>query len=211
MTNPNLTALCLVVDRSGSMMRLASDMNGGIRTLLAEQMAQPGEVILDVFTFDHIVEHVVQDAPLSGHIITTDYVVPRGSTALLDAVGLAVVTLGERLSKQDEDQRPSNVIVVVVTDGYENASREWSADKVKDVVTRQTDKYGWTFLYLAANVDAFATGRTMGFASTHSSNYQASTAGAQGMSHTASAAVTRSRTGTFVGYTDEERDEAAGA
>jgi uncharacterized protein YegL len=207
MTNPDLTALCLVVDRSGSMQPIAKDMNGGIRTLMQEQWEQPGKVMIDVFTFDNTTEHVVKNVPLddTSH---PDYVVPRGSTALNDAIGLAVTTLGERFADMPEDERPATVVVVIVTDGQENASQEWTTDRVRALVTQQTDEYGWTFLYLAANVDAFATGAAFGIQATHSMAYTASGAGAQGMSAGASAAVTRTRGGTFKGYTDEERKAA---
>lgn len=206
MTNTDLTALCLVVDRSGSMMNIAKDMNGGIATLLKDQAAQPGECLVDVFTFDQRVEHVIAETPVAD--VSGAFVAPRGSTALNDAVGIAVSTLGERFAAMDEDKRPGTVVVVVVTDGMENASHEWTNDKIKALVTQQTDDYGWTFLYLAANVDAFATGANLGFAKGGTMSYQASSTGTQGMAASASAAVTRTRGGTFSGYTDEERDAA---
>lgn len=207
MTDSTYTHLALVVDRSGSMVAIAEDMNGGITTLLADQAKQDGKCLVDVWTFDDITEHVVTDAQPGE--VAGDLVHPRGWTALNDAVGRAVTELGERFAAMDEADRPAKVVIVVVTDGHENASKDWTAQAVKDLVTRQQDEWGWTFLYLAANVDAFATGGALGFGQGQSLNY-APSAGGVGVAYAAvSANVTSLRNGAKnAEFTDADREAA---
>lgn len=208
MTDPNLTRLVILADRSGSMGHIQKDMNGGIHQLLADQAKQPGAVVVDIVTFDTVVEN-----PYTGvrpDDVKSDIIVARGRTALNDALGMTIVRLGEELAALDEDDRPGHVIFVVVTDGEENSSREYSTAQVKTLVTEQTEKWGWTFLYLAANVDAFATGAGYGFARDHTIGYVADNQHSQSVIATASAGVTRTRSGLAADFTDEER-EAAGA
>jgi uncharacterized protein YegL len=208
MTDSNLTHLAIIADRSGSMLNIASDMNGAIRQLLSDQAKEPGAVEVDITTFDHELDH-----PFIGvrpDDVKIDVIVPRGSTALNDAIGVTVTSLGQRLAERAEEDRPAHVIVVVVTDGGENASREYSADQVKKLVTEQTEQWGWTFMYLAANVDAFATGAGYGFGRAQTISYAADSEGTQSVIATASAGITRTRSGLAADFTDEER-EAAGA
>jgi Mg-chelatase subunit ChlD len=206
MTNPDLTRLVIVADRSGSMHGIAGDMNGAIRQLLIEQATQPGTLVVDIVTFDTVVEYPYTGvAPAE---VTDDIIRPRGSTALNDAVGLTIAKLGAELSSLAEDDRPGHVIVVVVTDGMENASREYTTQQVKAMVEEQTGKWGWTFLYLAANVDAFATGAGYGFARGQTISYAADSEGAESVVKSASAGITRTRSGLSTDFTDEEREAA---
>lgn len=207
MTNPDLTRLVIVADRSGSMHGIAGDMNGAIRQLLIEQATQPGTLVVDIVTFDTVVEYPYTGvAPAE---VTDDIIRPRGSTALNDAVGLTIAKLGAELSSLAEDDRPGHVIVVVVTDGMENASREYTTQQVKAMVEEQTGKWGWTFLYLAANVDAFATGAGYGFARGQTISYAADSEGAESVVKSASAGITRTRSGLSTDFTDEEREAAS--
>lgn len=206
MTDPNLTLLAVIADRSGSMSRIAADMNGGIRSLLADQAALPGALIVDIWTFDSVVEHPYEWVRPDD--VKSDVILPRGSTALNDAVGTAIVSIGERLAKMDEDDRPGKVLVLVVTDGMENASREYSLEQVKALVDEQTTRWGWEFLYLAANVDAFATGAGYGFAPGSTVSYAADSQGTQNVVAVASAGITRSRLGGAVDFTEDERQRA---
>jgi hypothetical protein len=112
-----------------------------------------------------------------------------------------MVDFGEELAGLPEDQRPANVVFVVVTDGYENASREWTRDRVLQKVTEQTEKYGWNFLYLAAGQDAIAEGAKYGVPSHGSMTYDS----ALDSYAAASASVTRTRSGQFGGFTEAER------
>jgi hypothetical protein len=209
MTDPNLTLLAILADRSGSMGPLAKDMNGGIRQMLAEQAQNPGAVVVDIVTFDTVVEHPYDWVRPDD--VKTDVIVPRGSTALNDALGMTIVRLGERLAGMPEDERPGKVIFVVVTDGEENASREYNLPEVRDLVEEQAERWGWEFIYLAANVDAFATGRGYGFAAGQTMSYAPTAEGASAVWATASAGVTRSRLGQDADFTDDERAQAGGS
>lgn len=206
MTDPNLTLIVLVADRSGSMASIAADMNGGIRSMLAEQASQPGTCIVDIWTFDSTVEHPYDWVRPDD--VKADVILPRGSTALNDATGTAIVSVGERLASLDEEDRPGKVIFVIVTDGMENSSREYSHEQVRTLVTTQTDSYGWEFLYLAANVDEFATGAQYGYSANQTLGYAATSGGAQSAVAVASAGITRSRLGGAADFTDAERQEA---
>lgn len=211
MTNPDLTHLALVVDRSGSMQTIYRDMNGAIANLLTEQEALDGAIDLSVLTFDDTYEWTHRNVNLhdeKAHGFEKPWIVPRGMTALHDAVGATVTALGAQFAALEEGDRPGKVIVVVVTDGGENSSREYTGEQIKALVKQQTDEWGWTFLYLAANVDAFATGATMGFAKGQSIGYAANAVGTQSVYAAASAAVTRTRKGGSAAFTDEEREAA---
>lgn len=208
MTDQNLTLLALIADRSGSMSSIAKDMNGGIATLLAEQAKLPGALAVDIWTFDDHVEHPFDWVRPDD--VKVDVILPRGRTALQDAVGSAIVSIGERLASMDEDDRPAKVIVCVVTDGHENASREYTLERVRDLITMQTERYGWEFMYLAANVDAFATGGAYGFRAGQTMSYAPTSQGADAVIATASAGITRSRLGQTADFTDAERAQAGG-
>lgn len=209
MTNNDYTHLALVVDRSGSMRPIASDVNGAIEKLLEEQAAQPGRIKVDVATFDDYVEFVHTDVDPAD--VGKNLVDPRGMTALNDAIGQTIVRMGNKFKTMPEDQRPAHVIVVIATDGMENMSQEYSAEQIKQMVTEQTDKWQWTFVYLAANVDAFATGGGYGFS-------KASTISVAGTGQSFASAyagtsdlISRTRSGLKAEYTQEERDAAGTA
>lgn len=212
MTDKNYTHLLLIADRSGSMSLIEKDMNGGIETLLAEQAKEPGKIVVDIVTFDTVIEHAykgVAPGDVKGPVI-----VPRGSTALNDATGFGITELGERLAKMPEDERPGLVMVVIVTDGEENSSREYTKDQVKALVERQTNEYGWQFVFLAANIDAFAAAGGYGIAKGSTMNFAPSAAGTQSMYANTSRKMSASRVATASGvdntlmYDDQDREEA---
>lgn len=179
------THLALVVDRSGSMIAIAEDAEGGLKRFIAEQRAVPGELTIEMFQFDTQYEKVTD--------IDTWTLVPRGMTALLDAIGKAIVEVGEGLAARPEEERPAKVIFMIVTDGLENSSREWTRKQVFDAITRQRDEWKWEFVFAAANQDAIAEGASMGIAS--NMNYTPSAAGTHALYATASASVSDYRTG----------------
>lgn len=194
MTNPDYTHIALVIDRSGSMIRIAHDMQGGIDSLLKEQAALPGKLLIDVVTFDSKVEYPYSNASAK-EIDANDLIHPRGSTALYDAVGSTITALGQKLAKLSEKERPGNVLVVVVTDGQENSSREWKQADVKKAVETQTKDFSWDFIFLGANIDSAAVGGGIGFAAANTMNYDATGAGATQVTRSASAYVTQTRSG----------------
>jgi len=217
MTNPKLTYLTGIMDRSGSMSSIKDDTEGGWRTLLAEQAAQPGDCRVSLVQFDTAHELVYDYTPIAA---APDYrLVPRGGTALLDAIGFTVTRLGERLAALPEPERPGAVIVVILTDGHENSSKEWDYRRVGELIAHQQDRYQWVFQFLGANQDAILTARGLGIQATHAVTYTA------GNVHdtllATSANVAAYRAGTAAGlshgqsvaasaYTDAQRAAAVG-
>lgn len=171
MTDPNYTALLVIVDRSGSMASIRDDMVGGLNQLLATQAAEEGKLTVDIATFGDTLEWQCSLAHPQDVTVALE---PRGSTALFDAIGQSVTRFGFTLAAMSEAERPDTVQVVVVTDGQENASREYSGAAVKELVTKQIEQWNWDFVYLGANQDAVLTGTELGFDSGSSMTYAAS-------------------------------------
>ena len=169
MTDANLTHLYFLLDRSGSMVSLREDTIGGFDTFIAEQRTAPGRCRVTLAQFDNEYDEVYADRDIA--TVPSLVLVPRGSTALLDALGRLVVTAGERLAALPEQDRPGSVIVGVMTDGYENASRDWTHERIKALIEQQSHEYGWQFLYLGADQDAIEEGAKMGFAAGKSMTY----------------------------------------
>ena len=175
MTKPNSSEIIMIIDRSGSMSSCWNDTVGGINEFIKKNREIPGECKISLVFFDDKYEMPfnginIQDAMFSSPMTLADYS-PRGSTALLDAVGKTINDVGRRLKSTPEDQRPSKVMVCIVTDGEENSSREYNGATIKDMITHQTDKYQWDFTYLGANQDAFTTGQAMGIKGINCANY----------------------------------------
>jgi hypothetical protein len=166
---PNLTDITLVIDRSGSMEAIREDAEGGVNAFVREQAQQTGEALLTLVQFDTEYEFVQQGVPVKR--VPAYKLVPRGNTALLDAVGRAINETGDRLAKMAESDRPGLVIFVIVTDGEENSSREFSKAQIKEMIDRQQTKYHWQFTFLGANQDAFAEAGGMGIAACGVANY----------------------------------------
>jgi hypothetical protein len=156
----DLTDITLVVDRSGSMEQVREDAEGGVNSFIAQQAKEPGEALLTLVQFDTEYEFLHKGIPISQ--VPKYELIPRGMTALLDAVGRAINETGERLAKTDEADRPGLVVFVAMTDGLENSSKEFSKDAVKEMIERQQQQYNWHFTFLGANQDAFAEAGGMG-------------------------------------------------
>ena len=156
----DLTDITLVVDRSGSMEQVREDAEGGVNSFIAQQAKEPGEALLTLVQFDTEYEFLHKGVPISQ--VPKYELVPRGMTALLDAVGRAINETGERLAKMDEGDRPGLVVFVVMTDGLENSSKEFSKATIKEMIQRQQRQYNWHFTFLGANQDAFAEAGGMG-------------------------------------------------
>ena len=196
MTDSTFTALLLVIDRSGSMSTIRDDMVGGLTELLRNQAAEPGRATVDVVLFDDRIETTV---------VVRIEVEPRGRTALHDALGRSIDAFGARLAALNEADRPGTVIVVVATDGRENASREFTGEQVRAMVERQQHEYAWDFVFLGANQDAVTTGGALGFRAENALDFDADSGGAQAVTVSASAHISRLRTGTRTGFTPDER------
>jgi hypothetical protein len=165
----DLTDITLVVDRSGSMAQVREDAEGGVNSFIEQQAKEPGEALLTLVQFDTEYEFLHKGVPISQ--VPKYELVPRGMTALLDAVGRAINETGERLAKMNEQDRPGLVIFVVMTDGLENSSKEFSKADIKAMIQRQQDTYNWHFTFLGANQDAFAEAGGMGIAAAGVANF----------------------------------------
>ena len=169
-----LTELVFILDRSGSMSGLESDTIGGYNAMLAKQKQEPGDAVITTVLFDDKYELLHDRINLRGIAPITDkeYFV-RGNTALLDAVGKTINKIGNAQKHTVEAERAEQVMVVITTDGMENASREFSHSKVRQMIEHQKSKYGWEFIFLGANIDAVATAESFGISEDRAANYHA--------------------------------------
>ena len=170
----NLTELVFILDRSGSMSGLEGDTIGGFNAMLDKQKQEPGEAYISTVLFDHETQVIHDRLPLDKvpQLTREDYYV-RGCTALLDAVGGAIHHIGNVHKYAREEDRPERTLFVITTDGMENASRRYDYQKVKAMISRQKEKYGWEFLFLGANIDAAKEAARFGIYAENAANYHA--------------------------------------
>lgn len=162
-----LTHIIFVVDRSGSMSSIATDMIGGYNTFIKKQKETPAECYVSFYQFDDIYEPVFERLKLEDvKDLDSKTYVPRNMTALYDAMGKTINNYGAYLSSLSEEDRPERVLFVTITDGANNSSREFTAAQVRDMVKHQTDVYSWSFVFLGSNIDAWDAGSSLGVAST---------------------------------------------
>ncbi len=169
MANSNLTHLVFLLDRSGSMQSIKSDVIGGFDAFLAEQRAADGLCIATLAQFDHEYEVVYQGIPLDR--VPSLALSPRGRTALLDSMGKLITDTAAQIDVLPEDDKPGTVVVAIMTDGHENASSEWRRPDIKALVEQQTNQRGWEFLYMGADQDAVEVGRGLGVKADQSVTY----------------------------------------
>ncbi|MGW8268116.1 MAG: vWA domain-containing protein [Longimicrobiales bacterium] len=167
--NTELTDITLVVDRSGSMQERRADAQGGVNAFIQQQAEEPGEALLTLVQFDTEYEILHSGVPIG--TVPEYELVPRGATALLDAVGRAINETGQRLSAMDDADRPGLVIFVITTDGLENSSREFTKAQIKEMIQHQQEKYDWHFTFLGANQDAFAEAGDLGIRAASAAQY----------------------------------------
>ena len=151
----NLTEIVFILDRSGSMAHLVDDTIGGFNSMIRKQKGEPGEAYVSTVLFDHETEllHDRVDIRALKPLTRKDYYV-RGCTALLDAVGKAIHHIAKVHKYAREEDRPEKTLFIITTDGMENASREYSYERVRSMIRHEQEKYGWEFLFLGANIDA---------------------------------------------------------
>lgn len=185
MTNPDYTHLSLIVDRSGSMDSVREEAQSGITALLRDQYALGGKLTVTLTEFDSKIHTVARmsEEPLTYRLD------PQDMTALYDAVGCEITATGEDLSALSENERPGRVLVVVVTDGAENASREYDLEQVRAMVNHQRDFYNWDFQFIGAGEAAWQ-GEAVGMAS---ATYSGSPMGATAVYSRMSDAITNYR------------------
>jgi uncharacterized protein YegL len=171
----NYTDLTFVIDRSGSMGSIAEDMEGGFATFIKDQKETKDDVRVSVVYFDDKYDVAFTTRPIAE--VDKIVITPRGSTALIDALGRTIDAIGVRLAALDEKERPNRVLVMTITDGQENASREFTLDEVKEKIKLQREVYAWDFSFLGANIDSFTAGAGLGIAKGSTRNFAATKVG----------------------------------
>lgn len=166
MTDKNKTEIVVILDRSGSMMSIQKDMVGGFNTFIEEQKKVPGKCSVSLYQFDTEYGVVYEQKDLNE--VPSLELVPRGGTALLDAVGLTSVAVGARLAKLPEEQRPGAVILLIITDGQENSSKEYTYEMVRKTIETQEKTYAWKYVYLGCDASTMKEGGMLGIANTSS-------------------------------------------
>lgn len=158
----DLTEMVFILDMSGSMGGLEDDTVGGFNSMLERRRADGGEAYVTTVLFDDIQEVIHDRVPISRvPKLTRDVYCPRGSTALFDAVGITVRHIKRLRKEMPKDERPEHTVVVITTDGMENASREFTRSQIKRMIEKQKGK-GWEFVFMAANIDAGETAEEIG-------------------------------------------------
>ena len=190
----NLTELVFILDRSGSMAGLEADTIGGLNAMIEKQRKEPGEAVISTVLFDNETEVIHDRIPLDRvpRLTEKEYYV-RGCTALLDAVGGAIHHIGNVHKYAREEGRPEKTLFVITTDGMENASRRYTYDKVKAMIARQRERYGWEFLFLGANIDAAREAARFGIRADCAADYHADSIGTEAVYESVCEAVCQVR------------------
>lgn len=194
----NLTEMVFILDRSGSMQSLTNDTVGGFNSMIENQKKEEGEAFVTTVLFDDQYEllHDHVDIKEIQPISNKEYYA-RGMTALLDAVGKTINSIGSRLNATPEDERPDKVVFVITTDGFENASIEFNKNTIKEMIEHQQSKYSWTFMFLGANMDAVGEAASLGINTDFARTYTADSWGTQSVYDSMSCAMSCVRSADF--------------
>lgn len=205
----DLTELVFVIDKSGSMAGLETDTIGGFNAMLSKQKKEQGEANVTTVLFNHHSELLHDRIPVQGiaPMSEREYEV-SGTTALLDAIGMAIQKIGNSQKRTSADHRASKVLFVITTDGHENASREYNYDKIKSMVAHQKEKFGWEFIFLGANIDAISAAAQFGISEDFAVEYHADVEGTRLNYEAVSEVVTSYRKGEKINRTWKQEIEA---
>lgn len=206
MTDPAYRHIIMIVDRSGSMHSCRDATEEGINGLFAGQAAEEGWGTASLYQFDTEHDLVFQHLPLRE--VPPYRLVPRGGTALLDAIGFAFAREGEWLAGRAEHERPGTVIAVIATDGMENSSREYDRRRIGETIRLQQEVYNWQILFIGANMNAVQVATSYGIPAPQAMTFRPSTAGVNNSYGAVNQALARGRRGQGYGFTDTERAAA---
>ena len=167
-----------ILDRSGSMRSLAEDTIGGYNSFLEKQKQEPGEALVTTVLFDDKYEKIVDnvDLKLTPELTSSEYYA-RGTTALLDAVGRTIMETAGNMEKEGVCPAKRRVLVIIMTDGLENASVEYDKSAVKSMIDKTTNDYKWNYIFMGANIDSVAEATSIGIRADHAANYMPSPTG----------------------------------
>jgi hypothetical protein len=204
----NFTRIAVILDRSGSMESCKESTVAGFNEFIRTQRELPGEAMVKLVQFDDQYETVFDMNLKSCPELTQNTFVPRGSTALFDAQGRTIAELGQELAALPEQERPSKVIVVTLTDGLENSSKQYNLQQIGEMIREQRDKYKWDFVFLGANQDAIATAAAMNIPLPSAMSYSTSKAGIAATMAAVSHYVGAARGGRAAAFSAEDRKSA---
>ena len=174
----NLTELVFILDRSGSMAGLENDTIGGFNSMIAKQRKEPGEAYVSTILFDNHREVIHDRVDIHKiHPMTQEQYYVRGSTALLDAIGNSIRHIANVHKYAREEDRPEKTLFIITTDGMENASHEYSYERVRQMIEHEKEKHGWEFIFLGANIDAAKEAARFGIDESRAANYHADSKG----------------------------------
>lgn len=190
----NLTEIVFILDESGSMSSLRDDTIGGFNSYIEDQKKEPGEAYLTTVCFDNEYRLVHDHVNLAAvkPLTYKDYS-PRGLTALMDAVGRTINSVGQRLANTPEEERPAHVVFVITTDGYENDSQEFTREQVKRMIEHQQEKYSWQFIFIGAGIDAYSEAESIGLGSYHTMSVSKSDIGTKNLFNSVTVATSAVR------------------
>lgn len=204
-----LTEIGIVLDKSGSMGAIRKDTVGGFNTFIEDQKKEQGEAKLSLITFNEKLENVYKYKDIQTISELTNYV-PAGLTALYDGIGTMIDTLKGNIDGRDEDEKPEKVIIVIITDGFENASKEYDSKTIKNKIKELEDNENWAFIYLGANQDAFSVGGSLGFNPNGTANWDSDVTGSNKMYRVMSKTMSSYRSTGVVNLTKIMEDENKG-
>lgn len=203
--NTNLTEILIIQDRSGSMSPVREGTISGFNEFVKGQKSGPGDANLTLVQFDNEYLQVFNRVPLTEvPELTTLTYEPRGCTALYDAACRAIDELGGKLAMLPEEQRPGKVVVMIQTDGEENASRQFNLEALRTRIEHQTKVYSWTFMFFGANIDAYAVAQQYGIGAATTAQYLGDMATTKAVYSVATNSVLRGRLGQSMDYTEAE-------
>lgn len=191
----NFASINIILDKSGSMYHLADDTVGGYNQFIKEQRDLPGEALVTLVTFNSSQYTIYECEPINKvPELNTSVYTTNGTTALLDAIGVTIDNVGTKLASLPEEDRPSKVLFLIITDGMENSSSKYNHKQIKEMIKHQEEKYSWVFTFYGANIDSYKEGNTMGIARNNTMNYEATSIGTKNLYTNISKSVSKYRT-----------------
>jgi uncharacterized protein YegL len=202
-----LTEIGIVLDKSGSMGEIRQDTIGGFNVFIKEQKEEEGDANISLINFNDKIEHVYkcEDIQNASELTSKNYV-PSGLTAMYDGIGIMLDTLSADIEKRDDKDKPEKVIVVIITDGYENFSKEYDSKQIKEKIENFKNK-GWDFIYLGANQDAFVESGNIGIPQAGSAGWKSTRGGTKSMYSSVTDTMSSYRKTGIVNFKDNDEEE----
>jgi len=202
-----ITEIGIVLDKSGSMGSIRNDTIGGVNTFIEDQIKADGDANMTLVSFNQSVYIIQESVDINTiDLLTKENYVPNGMTALYDAIGVTIGILKANIDKREDADKPEKVIVVVITDGFENSSKDHTAKDIRTTIKEMENKYDWEFIYLGANQDAFEVGGAMGFRGGSTRDWDVTADGADLMYSSLSKSVSGYRKTGEVKFEDDDKE-----